>query len=237
MGKKELTVIMPVYNEEEIISYVLQDWIDNLEKLKIDYIIRAYNDGSKDNTLAVMQKFAKEIPQIEIIDKANSGHGPTILRGYCDAESEWVFHVDSDNEMKAEYFYILWSERHNYDFLMGYRANREQPLPRKIISMLSRITVRLFYGSKGPWDVNSPYRLLRKNKYEILFNKISINTFAPNVIISGYTARKCLRVKTFPVPIKFRETGEVSIKKWKLLKAAMKSWLQTIVFSFKLKNV
>jgi dolichol-phosphate mannosyltransferase len=231
---KDLTLIMPVYNEDEIIVYVLKDWVENLDKLGIDYVVRAYNDGSRDSSLAVMQEYAKDNSQVEIIDKKNSGHGPTILRGYREANSEWVFHIDSDNEMKAKHFFNLWNDRTKFDFLMGYRANREQPLPRKLVSMFSRMTVKLFYGNKGPRDVNSPYRLLKKSTYENLFKAIPDDTFAPNVIIAGYTAKKQLKFNTYPVPIKFRETGEVSIKKWNLLKVAFKSWVQTMKFSFRI---
>ena len=129
--------------------------------------------------------------------------------------------------MKAEHFYKLWENRKNYDFLIGIRENRDQALPIKIVSAISRTTVKLFYG-KGVTDVNSPYRLMRKNVFDKIYNKIPKDTFAPNVIISGMAAKNKMRIFETNIPIKFRTTGEVSIKKWKLLKAAVKSWWQTI---------
>ena len=63
-----------------------------------------------------------------------------------------------------------------------------------------------------------------------------METFAPNVIISGMAAKKHLRCYEIRVPQHERITGEVSIKKWKLFKAAVRSFVQTIVFALSEKS-
>ncbi len=235
MKQYDLTVVMPVYNEAEAIDNVLKKWKAMLDSLSIHYRICAYNDGSKDNTGEVLSETAKDLGgAILPVNKANSGHGPTILQGYRLAaqDSEWVFQIDSDDEMGPESFPKLWAERGNYDFLVGQRDGRKQPLPRKIISSVSRLCVRVFYG-KGIWDVNTPYRLMRAEIFQKFYEAIPVDTFAPNVILSGLAARHKLRMFEIPVPQHDRTTGEVSIKKWKLLKAAARSFVQTITFSLK----
>lgn len=235
MKKDSLAVVMPVYNEEGAIANVLSKWCNTLEGLHIDYHIHAYNDGSRDNTKKILMDFAAKSDGTVIVhDKPNSGHGPTILKGYQDNAYtyEWIFQIDSDDEMGPENFNSLWSRRLDYDFLIGIRDGRAQPLPRKMISFVSRLCVRVFYG-KSVWDVNSPYRLMRCDKFKELYNKIPKDTFAPNVIISGFVAKANLKYFEFPVTHGGRKTGEVSIKKWKLLKAAAKSFKQTILFSMK----
>lgn len=117
----------------------------------------------------------------------------------------------------------------NYDFLVGIRDGRVQQLPRKIISFVSRLCVRILYG-KSIWDVNTPYRLMRVSAFKDSFQMIPLTTFAPNVILSGLAARLKLRCYEIRVPQHDRTTGEVSIKKWKLLRAAMKSFSQTVRF-------
>lgn len=232
--KDRLCVVMPVYNEEEAIAPVLKKWAKALDALEIDYTIRPYNDGSKDNSLQVMRDVAKDLPCVEVRDKPNGGHGNTILTGYQEAVADgydWVFQIDSDDEMGPEKFGELWEKREDYDFLVGYRDGRKQALPRKIVSFVSRLCVRLFYG-KSIWDVNTPYRLMRATKFALFYKAIPLTTFAPNVILSGLVARHKLRFFEMPVPQHDRTTGEVSIKKWKLLKAAARSFWQTIKFSF-----
>ncbi|MBT5954482.1 glycosyltransferase family 2 protein [bacterium] len=230
--KESLAIVIPVYNETEIIDTVIQDWVDNLRPLAIDFSIHLYNDGSKDNTLSVCKEIEKKVPELTVHDKANSGHGPTILKGYCDNLSHtWLFQIDSDNELPAAHFKLLWEQRNDADFLIGIRENRENPLPRRLISLISRLCVRLFYGT-GVYDVNSPYRLMRVEKLRATYEGIPKDTFAPNVIISGMVNYLGLRIVQIDVPHRQRETGEVSIKKFKLLKVAIKSFFQTILFSF-----
>lgn len=231
----QLVVVMPVYNEAEAIAPVLRKWCAMLDTLGLRYRIRAYNDGSKDATGQILQREAEASGErVLAIDKPNSGHGPTILQGYREAaaEADWVFQIDSDDEMAPDAFPALWAKREAFDFLVGRRSGRRQPLARKVISFVSRGCVRLFYG-RGVWDVNTPYRLMRAAVFAPLYAAIPANTFAPNVILSGLAARLKLRAFEMPVPQHDRTTGEVSIKKWKLLKAAARSFAQTIAFAFR----
>jgi dolichol-phosphate mannosyltransferase len=229
---EELAVVIPVYNEEGAIGEVLTNWVKELKRLNISFSIFAFNDGSKDQTSSIIRQKSQEFPQIKAIDQTNRGHGPTILGGYRMAAEQgypWVFQIDGDNEMDAKDFEKLWSKRNDYDFLISSRANRESPLPRRIITLISRLTVWTFYG--GPIkDVNSPYRLMRTSVFADTFKKIPTTTFAPNVIIAGMAGLKKARVYQSEAEFRSRKSGTVSIKKWKLLKAALKSFSQTIAF-------
>lgn len=234
MTVEKLAIVMPVYNEEESIGPVLDKWKAAMDRLNIEYAILPYDDGSSDDTGRIIRKKAKRSGGTIIAhSKANSGHGPTILQGYREAAEkgyDWVFQVDSDDEMGPERFAELWENRGKYDFLVGTRDGRKQAFARKLISAVSRLSVRLFYG-KGVWDVNSPYRLMRVSAFRDIWNSIPEDTFAPNVIISGMAAQKKLRSFEMKVPQKDRQTGEVSLKKWKLFKSAAKSFAQTIEFA------
>lgn len=230
---KELTVIIPVYNEAGSIGNVLESWLAVLRGLGVDFSIVALNDGSKDDSLAILRDLAARHREIRVIDKPNSGHGPTILEGYRSAESKWIFQVDSDNEMDSSFFPTLWGKREDYDLLLGKRVDRQSPLVRKLIAAVSRLTVKIFFGF-GVSDVNAPYRLYRAEKFRDAFVALPPNTFAPNVILSGYAARSGMRILEMPVPTRPRATGEVSLKKWKLFRAACKSLAQTVAASFRL---
>lgn len=233
-GMLDLVVVIPVYNEELSIAGVLRDWSAVLDSLGMKYVIAVYNDGSQDRTKEVLAETESALKgKILVVNKGNSGHGPTILQGYKEyaPKSDWIFQIDSANEMQPDGFAELWSARGEYDFLLGYRGGRTQPLSRKIVSVVSRVTVRLFYG-KTVWDVNSPYRLMKSSVFAPVFSQIPANTFAPNVIIAGWVGMKGLRHAQFRIPHTNRRTGEVSIKKGKLFRAAFRSFVQTVSFSF-----
>lgn len=230
---KDVTVVMPVYNEEACITDVVNDWKAALDRLQITYMLLVLDDGSRDDTALRLTAF-RDDPCVTVINKQNSGHGPTILAGYrmaCE-NSDWVFQVDSDNEMRAEHFEKLWQQRTKCDAVFGIRSARAQALPRRIISIISRMAVSMFYG-RGVRDVNCPFRLMRADVLRGLLRCIPEDTFAPNVAIAGLFVLKGRRVINIAVPHSNRQTGEVSIQKWKLFKAALKSFLQTIRIRFK----
>lgn len=228
-----LRLIIPVYNEEEAIDIVINDWSQKFDELNIDYTICAYNDGSKDNTLARLNSLKEKNDRLQVVDKKNSGHGPTILKGYKDnLDADWLFQIDSDNELRTEKFHLLWEVRENNDFVIGNRVQRESPLPRVIITQISRWVVGIFYGARVK-DVNIPFRLMRVEKFKDDIARIPDLTFAPNLIVTGIANLRKMRIQQFDIVHHSRETGEVSIKKWKLLKAAIQSFNQTIQFRFR----
>ncbi|MBF0361067.1 MAG: glycosyltransferase family 2 protein [Oligoflexia bacterium] len=250
-ASKELKMVMPVYNEEGAVGEVIKKWAQKFQELKINYEIHVYNDGSKDNTAKILDLIKINNPNINLVihNKINSGHGPTILLGYrecsCGQNSSnssdaatvaatWIFQTDSDDETSPEDFIKLWDKRDNFDFLIGIRsgdATSKRPLARKIISFVSRISVWFFYG-QGVSDINTPFRLMRIEKFKDYYKLIPEDTFAPNVILSGIACLKKFRIFETNITTQNRKTGEVSIKKWKLLKASCKSFWQTIKFRF-----
>ena len=225
-----LSLVIPVYNEAEAISDVIKSWATCLDELGMVYTIHAYNDGSTDPTLKILNELAQELDSLDIHTSKNQGHGPTLLMGYNHSLSEtWIFQTDSDGELSPAYFSDLWSRREEYDFLIGRRSDRSQPLSRKLISLVSRGVIHLFYG-KGVWDVNSPFRLMRTSVMSPIIANIPANTFAPNLIISGMVNLKKIKHFETLIPHQLRQTGEVSIKRFKLLLVSLKSFWQTIHF-------
>lgn len=233
---KELALIMPVYNEEEILENVINDWTNVFEGLDIDFEILAYNDGSKDKSLEILRKNAENNSRLIVRDKKNSGHGPTILQGYrdCAENYEWIFQTDSDNELGTECFVELWKNRCDYDFLIGKRFYKNRDASRKIISNVAKIITKILCG-KGVSDVNCPYRLMKTSVFKDLFLKIESDTFSPNIIVSGFVNRNNIKFFEIPVEWKNRSTGTVSIQKMKLFKSAAKAFFQTIKFFIKMK--
>ncbi|MBW3637065.1 MAG: glycosyltransferase family 2 protein [Armatimonadetes bacterium] len=226
----DLMVVMPVYNEEECIVDVVRSWRDQLSEMSLDFALLVLNDGSTDGTPQALQVFHNDA-RVRIVNKPNAGHGPTILQGYKIAveEAEWVFQCDSDNEMHPEHFRKFWDRRERYDALFGVRVGREQNAARQILSGGSRVVVKLLFG-RGVRDVNVPYRLMRSQVLEPIVAAIPVDTFAPNVLISGALARAKKRLWNAPVPHQNRATGAPSILRWKLWKAAFRSLRQTLFF-------
>ena len=230
MEKLDLIAVMPVFNEEAAIKEVVQEWYEVLSFLKMNFELHVYNDGSKDNSLAILRELEGELQYLIVHDQPNRGHGPTIMHCYKNASNvEWLFQVDSDNEVKPDSFPLLWEKRDNYDFLIGRRSNKQNPWPRRVVSAVASALVQIFFGY-GVFDVNSPFRLMRVDVFKEEFKLLPDKAFAPNVLVSGIACQKNMRLIEIEIPYQFRTTGIVSINKIKLLRAALLSGIQTLWF-------
>ncbi len=232
---EKLAVIIPVYNESEIVSVVINNWNEKLQKMNIDFNMFVYDDGSTDETYKIITKLSKDNKNIIAIHKKNEGHGPTISKAYKQISSsnsfDWIFQIDSDNELRCDNFEKLWDKRQKYDFLLGQRQERNQQWPRKILSFMSRVAVHFIFG-KGIYDVNSPYRLMRVKSLQKCFSMIPANSFAPNVLIVSYVNHFNIPLYEYPIHHTNRTTGKASLKSLKLFSAAFVSFVQIIYFRY-----
>jgi glycosyltransferase involved in cell wall biosynthesis len=233
--REKLVIVIPSYNEEGAITEMLTKWMHVFDSLGVQYVIKVY-DASKDDTPNILKNLEEKHPsKICPVFCEKIGHGPTLVLAYNENLSyEWLFQIDSDDEMDHRVFHKLWEARNDYDVLLGYREQRKSSIVRRIISFISRMTISIFY-SGGIKDVNVPYRLIRTKYLSEFIYKLPPDTFAPNVIMSGWINTQKLRVFQTPVIHMERRTG-VMINKWQLLKSSFIPFWQTIVFAFKNKN-
>lgn len=79
-----LYMVMPAYNEEDAIGEVIEEWYPVVERHHGNGKSRmvVIDDGSRDNTVAILRKKAENRPLLEVMTKENSGHGDTLLYGY-----------------------------------------------------------------------------------------------------------------------------------------------------------
>ena len=113
-----LTVIVPTYNAEPYLSQALGSL---LNEKKIELEILAINDGSTDNSLAIMQDFAARDSRVRVIDKANQGYGATCNLGIREAKGDWIAILEPDD----------WIEHGMYSDMLSF-AERKFSDPNKL---------------------------------------------------------------------------------------------------------
>lgn len=234
--KPLLSVVMPAYNEEECITKVVQNWITFLERFfgsENNFSFIVINDGSKDKTGDILDTLAQQDSRLVVVHQENGGHGKAVIEGYLKAislGSEWVFQVDSDDQFEVADFAKLWENRNKSKFILGYRKIRYDALPRLLITRVLRLALFVFFG-ESIRDSNVPFRLMQGDFLAMILKKLpDEKPFAPNIFLA-VLARK-YKQKTLDIPIvhKDRQTGAVSILRWKLLKVCFKSLKELIVF-------
>ena len=102
--KKILSIVIPTYNVEKYLDRCLISLLANDETNK-DIELLVVNDGSKDNSLKIAQKYEKKYPNtVKVIDKENGGHGSTINVGLEKATGKYFRVIDSDDWVNVEGF-------------------------------------------------------------------------------------------------------------------------------------
>ena len=85
--KKILTVVVPTYNVEKYIDQCLSSFV--IPEIMEDLEVLAVNDGSKDGSVRIAQRYEEQYPDtFRIIHKENGGHGSTINRGIQEASGD-----------------------------------------------------------------------------------------------------------------------------------------------------
>jgi glycosyltransferase involved in cell wall biosynthesis len=133
----KLWVVMPAYNEEACLRDVADEWLQTLKQNYPDFIFLAFNDGSKDSTLAILNSIASKEKNFRVVDKLNSGHGQTCLEGYRIAlkeAAEWILQIDSDGQCDPVYFESFLNKASEEKIIYGWRKSRDEGWRRLWIS-------------------------------------------------------------------------------------------------------
>jgi glycosyltransferase involved in cell wall biosynthesis len=231
----ELSVVIPVFNEAGTIAGVVLGWASELERLGIEHELLVYDDGSTDETGAILRQLAGQLPRLRVRAQANRGHGATVLRGYREARGQWVFQTDSDGEVAPASFAALWQARHDHDLVLGIRQHRQASLDRRLVSWLSALAVRALFGARLG-DVNVPFRLMRRSRLRTLLAGLPDDLFAPNVALSGVAALARLRVGEVPVAHAGRRAGRGSLTGVRIWRAAARSLWQTAAVALRARR-
>jgi dolichol-phosphate mannosyltransferase len=206
-------VVMPVYNEEASISHVLDNWLPVFETTLSDFTLCVLNDGSKDGTLQILQTYAEQHPQIQIVDKPNSGHGQSCILGYqkaLEAGAEWVFQIDSDGQCNPAFFQSILAHSDKHMAIYGYRKTRDDGWRRFYISRV--VSIFIFMATRV-WvkDANVPYRLMHASALRHIVDLVPKDFHLANILISTYQQYK-FGIKWVNIHFDDRFGGEPSVK-------------------------
>ncbi|MGI8436010.1 MAG: glycosyltransferase family 2 protein [Chthoniobacterales bacterium] len=215
MNEVELIAVMPVYNEEASIGGVIREWMEAFRAEGISHRLLAINDGSRDQTLALLESLAAEFPdRLLVIDHPNTGHGRSCRRGYERALAErapWIYQLDSDGQCDPIYFPEFWRSRLKADCVFGLRVVRDDGLVRKSISSFCRLAVAIVTG-RDLKDPNVPYRLMKRSALDLALRQVPADFDLQNIALTLALKRQpSLKWIYLPIRFRARRGGENSI--------------------------
>lgn len=148
----KLSIVLPVYNEEESIPELFSKLHGALEQIGKSFEIIAVNDGSKDGTEKVLNQVERQYPNIKLIHfRINAGQTAALHAGIEHASGEVIVLMDSDLENDSEDIKLLLEKiDKGFDVVSGWRKGRwsNSKFTRKLPSVLANKLISWISGVK-----------------------------------------------------------------------------------------
>ncbi|MBN4049727.1 glycosyltransferase family 2 protein [Bacteroidales bacterium AH-315-N07] len=158
IGKNSISLILPIYNEEELVEESLRICLAALENDFDDYEIIVVDDGSKDNSLAIVKKVQQENPHVKIIENhINLNQGISIQRALTRCTKDYVLHNGIDLPLNPSELKGLIQIMEDNDVLILERKKYSgASLWRRFVSKINILLRKVLYPglSKGVMDMN-----------------------------------------------------------------------------------
>jgi glycosyltransferase involved in cell wall biosynthesis len=196
-----ISIIIPVYNEELAIKSVLKDIYAVINGLAYNCEVLVIDDGSTDNTVEIAEKFPVSIYQ----HPHNLGYGAALKTGLANANNDIICILDADGTYPVKDIPKLVNIliEKNFDMVVGARVNANAAIPaiRKpakwVIGQLAKLSV----GANIP-DINSGFRVFKRDAaihfINLLPNGFSFTTTITLAMLNNQYSVKFVPIDYYP---------------------------------------
>lgn len=207
-----ISIVIPIFNEEEAISALEEAFNPFFEKSSLDVIVLLVNDGSTDGSLEKIKALCLKNAHFQFISfDRNYGLSAAIKAGFDHSKTDWVGYIDADLQTDPGDFLKLEPFLDSYDLVMGSRTERKD----KFIKRLSSRFANWFRDSllhDGVQDSGCPLKIIRREMaVKLPFFKGS-HRFIPALVLM-----KGGKFKEIPVSHFSRTTGVSKFNVWNRL--------------------
>jgi len=134
----EISVVVPVFNEEENIPILIPQLVKVLNRIGLSYEMVFVDDGSLDRSQRILKEMVSQYPSLRIIRfKENRGLSMALVAGIREARGETIVTLDSDLQNDPEDIPRLLEHLDRYDMATGWRQTREDPWLKKLSSKIA----------------------------------------------------------------------------------------------------
>lgn len=212
----EVSVIIPMYNEEENVLHTLQE-VKNVLRQYSPFQIIAVDDGSADNTLTLLEQYASENQEVEVLKHpVNMGMGKALVTGFKNAKGKVIVTLDADLSYDPNYIPLLVWKLHeeNADVVIGSQymhGGKTEGIPfiRLFVSKMANRIV----GYSMNENISTVTGILRAYRKEVLDSiEIESRGTAINPEILSKAIALDFKIIEVPVTLKGRELGESKVQ-------------------------
>lgn len=233
--KEKISVIMPAFNEAEVIERNILETIDTFKRFNLDFEIIVIDDGSTDDTLQKIKNISEKFTNVKVTrNMENYGKGRALKKGFRLATGQYVVFLDSDIDLhpaQIETFFDIM-KLDNADIVIGSKRHPNSvlnyPLQRKIISSVYFFLIKIMFGL----PIKDTQTGLKLFKYEVLkrvFPKIVVKAFAFDLEVLVNAHRLGYKIAEAPVIIDSkREFNRIGIYE------IIEMWVDTMAIFYRM---
>lgn len=199
-----ISVVIPVYNEEESLPFFYRELTSFLRSGKEDFEIIFVDDGSTDKSLNLLKNLSKKDKSIRIFSfLKNQGKSEALTLGFAKAKGDYIVTLDADLQEKPTEISKLFNEqKKGFDLVCGFRKKRHDPFLKVLSSRIFNFASSVFWGLKLH-DYNCGLKLYTKNTAKSIKLYGGLHRFIPLMVYqNGF------RVTEVPVEHNERQYGK-----------------------------
>ena len=229
----ELDIVLPVHNEGDTIEATLREWFAELSP-RIAFTFIVCEDGSTDETKAVLRACVQDLPLILRLGEERTGYSAAVIAGLRASRAPYVLAVDSDGQCDPADFWEFWLRRDEFDVIIGRRNVRADPWFRRVMSAAFKVWDRTLLGVPVA-DPSCPYVLARRATLDRLIPELGV--LDPGVWweFTARAYRKGLSLLEVQIHHRRRRSGATQVFKWRKMPGIglahavglLKIWRQT----------
>lgn len=178
------TVIVPVYNEEEVIAHTYARLRETMDTLGEPYELLFVNDGSRDKTASILEGICAEDPRVRLLDfSRNFGHQIAITAGMDHARGDAVVIIDADLQDPPKVILEMIDKwKQGYEVVYGKRLKRKgETLFKKVTAMLFYRFLRSMTSVDIPVDTGD-FRLMDRKVVDVMRGLKEKNRFVRGLV-------------------------------------------------------
>ena len=189
----DISVVIPIYNEEENIGPLLEELLPILGKTGKTFEIVCIDDSSTDNSLSVLEEIKKRFSGLRIIRHSiNCGESAAGATGFAHARGGIIITIDGDQQNDPADIPLLLDALENADAVCGVRRKREDDWVKRISSRIANGFRNRITGDTIS-DAGCTFRALRKSALREVPVFNGMHRFLPTLLrLQGYTVKEVL---------------------------------------------
>ncbi|MSR54927.1 MAG: glycosyltransferase family 2 protein [Gemmataceae bacterium] len=168
MPRERISLVLPAFNEAAGIGEAIAEAHESLAGMDYDFEILVVDDGSSDETAAIVADLSATWPRVRLLAHArNLGYGAALRTGFQAARYELVAFTDADRQFFLDDLESLVDLADESHVVVGRRVDRKDPWRRRFLSKGYNLLARTFLGT-GIRDIDCALKVFRKDALECL---------------------------------------------------------------------